>query len=163
MIRIEIEADNAAKAHQEMAILLRGSRVADPVMQRDLPDGAVITDAKPAEQPKAEPEIVPPPRRTRAKKADTTVQPDVTDIDANGDPVAEADPLADIVAELDAMSADEKSDLLKALMIDVVKKHGEPKVYDILKEAKVKNRTAALELPVADLAAFVDALRKAVA
>lgn len=158
MIRIEIEADTAEAAHQEMAFLLRGSRVADAVPQRDLPDGPVITDAKPAEQPKTEPEIV-PPKRTRAKKADTTVQPDVTDINGNGDPV-EVDPTA---AEIDAMSADEKSDLLKTLMIDVVKKHGEPKVYDLLKDAKVKNRTEALGLPADKLAAFVDALRKAVA
>lgn len=127
------------------------------ISQRDLPETAVVTDAAPAEQPKAEPEIVPPKRTRVTKKAETVIQPDVTDIDKDGDPVAEP-----VVDEFAGKSPEEIYDLLTEPMTLVVKVCAEDKLRSILDEHKVKNRTEAAKLPADKLAALVADLRKAV-
>ena len=95
--------------------------------------------------------IIPPVRKSRAKKAETEVQPDVTDIEP------------EVVSEYEGMSVEQRSDVLKSLMTEVMDKKGMETVYALLKEAKVPNRTEASKLPDDKLAAFVAALRKAVA
>lgn len=101
--------------------------------------------------PAAEPEIVPPKRTRAPKKADTVVQADVTDIDKNGDPV---DPYA-------ALTAEEKGDLLKKVMVAVMDAKGEDRVIALLGEHKVKNRSEAIAS--ADFAKIVAAFEAEVA
>lgn len=108
-----------------------------------------------AETPKTEPEIVPPKRTRTTKKADTVIQPDVTDIDEQGDPVPA--PPAD---EFAGKSADEIAELLKPLMMDAVKAKGQDAVFAILAEFKVKNRSEAAKL--SNAGEFAARLRKEV-
>ncbi len=152
-ITITITADYADEVRAQMRELL-GETVFNtaPIMapQRDLPETAVVTDAAPVEPPKAEPEIVPPTRKPRAKKAETVVQPDVTDIDQNGDPVAPVLP-----AEFVGKSAAERYELLLPPMKAVVERAGQDAVYTVLKAAGVTNRKQAAELSDEKLAEFL--------
>lgn len=161
-ITITITADYADEVRAQMRELL-GETVFNtpPVLtpQRDLPETAVVTDAAPAEPPKAEPEVIPPTRKPRAKKADTVVQPDVTDIDANGDPVAE--PPATV--EFEGMTAEQRGEVMLPLMKKIVEEQGQEAMYTLLGAAKVANRTEASKMPLAGFADFMAALRKAVA
>ena len=163
-ITITITADYADEVRAQMRELL-GETVFNtpPVLtpQRDLPETAVVTDAAPAEPPKAEPEIV-PPKRTRAKKEapiEKAPEAEITDIDGNGDPVAE--PPA--TAEFEGMTHEQRGEVMLPLMKKIVEEQVQEAMYKLLNEAKVANRTEASKMPLAGFADFMAALRKAVA
>lgn len=161
MITITIDGETADEVLRDLAGM--AARVAagpGPLVQREIPDTAVVTDpAPPVEQPEAEPEIV-PPKRTRAKKEAPPEKPaDVTDIDANGDPVAE--PPA--TAEFEGMTPEQRGEVMLPLMKKIVEEQGQEAMYTLLGAAKVANRTEASKMPLAGFAEFMAALRKAVA
>lgn len=144
-ITITIEGDTADRVRAEMWRFLNGDPVPVATIQSAEPAPAA------AEPPAPEPEIVPPKRTRAPKKADTVVQADVTDIDKNGDPV---DPYA-------ALTADERGDLLKKVMVAVMDAKGEDRVIALLGEHKVKNRSEAIAS--ADFAKIVAAFEAEVA
>lgn len=144
-ITITIVGDTVGEIRDQLTALLGQP----PEHRGDLPAiGAVETPA-PASAP--EPEITPPKRTRAPKKADTVVQADVTDIDKNGDPV---DPYA-------ALTAEEKGDLLRKVMVAVMDAKGEDRVIALLGEHKVKNRSEAIAS--ADFAKIVAAFEAEVA
>ena len=164
MITITIDGETADEVLRDLAGM--AARVAagpGPLVQRDLPGAAVVTDPPPAEQPKAEPEIV-PPKRTRARREAQPIEKapeaEITDIDANGDPAAEppANP-----AEFEGMTPEQRGEVMLPLMKKIVEEQGQEAMYTLLGAAKVANRTEASKMPLAGFAEFMAALRKAVA
>lgn len=163
MITITIDGETADEVLRDLAGM--AARVAagpGPLVQRETPETAVVTDPPPAEQPKAEPEIV-PPKRTRARREAQPIEKapeaDVTDIDANGDPVAE--PPA--TAEFEGMTPEQRGEVMLPLMKKIVDEQGQEAMYTLLGAAKVANRTEASKMPLQGFADFMAALRKAVA
>jgi|GEM_PF-2351938 len=161
-ITITFTCEDADEAVVQMRYLI-GDFVCDHdnTGERDGPMSAVFAE-KPAEPAKAEPEIIPPVRKSRARKVETEVQPDVTDIG----PVAATEldgTSAETVDFLMPIGVEQRAIVLKSLMTGVMDKRGMETVYALLAEAKVANRTEALKLPDDKLAAFAAALRKAVA
>lgn len=163
-ITITITADRADEVRAQMRELLGEPVFKTSVLapQRDLPGAAVVTDPPPAEPPKAEPEIV-PPKRTRARREAQPIEKapeaEITDIDQNGDPVAE--PPA--TAEFEGMTPEQRGEVMLPLMKKIVDEQGQEAMYKLLNEAKVANRTEASKMPLQGFADFMAALRKAVA
>lgn len=126
MISIHFETENVDQARAAMRTLLFGDVVVAPT-----PD---------ATAPVAEPEIIPPAKRTRRKKPEE--EAGVTDIDSNGDPVTET-PAPEVEAALDAAKAETAPEVTKDDIKAAIKKlntaKGEDACWTLLKKYGAKN------------------------